>query len=339
MPRPLARKAPSAVPLAFDLWASWRTYAIVAGIRLDVFTHIANGKRSTAEVAQAADASVRGMRGLLDALVAMGYLRKAGEKYSLTPVSATYLVRSSQLFMEGASEIAEFLAEDWTALPDAVKSGGPVMRNRTAEQMLEFWPLLVKQIFPMNFAASTVAAKDLSAKERKRIGRILDIGAGSGAWSIGFAKAIPASRVTVVDLPVVVPVTREYAQRFGVADRYEYREGDYHSVDFGRDSYDLAILGHILHGEGEQRSKQLLRRVNDALVPGGTLLIAELVPNGDRSGPPLALLFGLNMLLHTPDGDVFTMREYREWLKQAGFSKVKAVRNPNAPSPLIYATK
>ncbi len=333
------RNAPSPVSLIFDLWAASRTYALTAGIRLDVFTHIGKGKRNVAEIAQAANASVRGMRGLLDALVGMGYLKKAGEKYSLTPVSAAYLVRGSDLFMEGAAEVAEIIAEDWTCLPDAVKTGGPVLRNRTAEQMSEFWPLLVKQIFPMSFTASTAAAKGLTSKERKRIGRILDIGAGSGAWSIGFAKAIPNARVTVIDLPVVVPVTREYAQRHGVAERYEYREGDYHSVDFGRDSYDLAILGHILHGEGERRSKELLRRINDALVPGGSLLIAEFVPNDDRTGPAMALLFGLNMLLHAPEGDVFTMREYREWLKQAGFSKVKTVRNPNAPSPLIFATK
>ncbi|MGH7865930.1 MAG: methyltransferase, partial [Candidatus Binataceae bacterium] len=63
------------------------------------------------------------------------------------------------------------------------------------------------------------------------------------------------------------------------------------------------------------------------------------VPNDDRSGPAMPLLFGLNMLLHAPEGDVFTMREYREWLSAAGFSKVKSVRNPYAPSPLIFATK
>jgi len=333
------RNAPSPMSVIFDLWAAWRTYAVAGGVRLDVFTHIANGKPNAAEIAQAANASVRGMRGLLDALVGMGYLKKAGEKYSLTPLSAAYLVRGSELFMEGAAEVAQVLAEDWAALPDAVRSGGPILRNRTAEQMSQFWPLLVKQIFPMSFTASTAAVKALTAKERKRIGRILDIGAGSGAWSIGFAKAIPHARVTVVDLPVVVPVTREYAQRHGVAERYEYREGDYHSVDFGRDSYDLAILGQILHGEGERRSKELLRRINDALVPGGSLLIAEFVPNDDRTGPAMVLLFGLNMLLHAPEGDVFTMREYREWLKQAGFSKFRTVRNPNAPSPLIFATK
>ena len=78
--------------------------------------------------------------------------------------------------------------------------------------------------------------------------------------------------------------------------------------------------------------------VNHILQTGGLLLIAEMVPNDTRTGPALSLLFGLNMLLHTEQGDVFTMREYRKWLKEAGFKKVTAIEAP-APSPLILATK
>jgi hypothetical protein len=69
------------------------------------------------------------------------------------------------------------------------------------------------------------------------------------------------------------------------------------------------------------------------------LLIGEFVPSDDRTGPPIAMLFGLNMLLHTPVGDVFTMKDYREWLKGAGFRAVKTIPTPSAVSPLILAQK
>ena len=78
--------------------------------------------------------------------------------------------------------------------------------------------------------------------------------------------------------------------------------------------------------------------IHEALKDGGLLLIAEVIPNDTRTGPALSLLFGLNMLLHTEQGDVFTLREYREWLKGAGFKKVTTIEVP-APSPLILATK
>ena len=66
---------------------------------------------------------------------------------------------------------------------------------------------------------------------------------------------------------------------------------------------------------------------------------AIFIPNDDRTGPELPMLFGLNMLMAGPDSDVFTMREYREWLKATGFRGVKTIRSPNQPSPMILATK
>jgi hypothetical protein len=68
------------------------------------------------------------------------------------------------------------------------------------------------------------------------------------------------------------------------------------------------------------------------------LLIAEYVPNDTRTGPAMPLLFGLNMLLQTEEGNVFTLREYRSWLKAVGFRKVTTVSVP-PPSSLILATK
>jgi SAM-dependent methyltransferase len=141
----------------------------------------------------------------------------------------------------------------------------------------------------------------------------------------------------VADYPVVAQVARQYAERLGVADRFDYLEGDFRELDFGT-GYDLAILGHIVHGEGAEWGRRLLKRACDALSDGGMLLIGEFVPNDERSGPALPLLFGLNMLLHTLAADVFTMREYREWLKKAGFSKVATIPAPHV-SPLILATK
>jgi 3-hydroxy-5-methyl-1-naphthoate 3-O-methyltransferase len=140
-------------------------------------------------------------------------------------------------------------------------------------------------------------------------------------------------------MPQVTPVTRQYAEKFGVAAQYDYIDGDLHTVDFGKERYDLIILGHIVHGEGRERGQRLLARCADALRERGMLLIAEFIPNDDRSGPPLPMLFGLNMMVHVPEGDVFTMKEYRAWLKAAGFRNVKTIRTPSAPSPLLLATK
>lgn len=321
-----------------DLTGAWRARSLVAGIELNVFGHIADGKRTVKEIADAAGASLRGMASLLDALTAIGYLRKTGSRYGLQPVSAAFLLPGGKDYV-GAIAYALSLSWDaWKNLTEAVRSGRPAETVNVPDKGKEFFPKLVESIFPGSFAASTVAVSQFSERERRKIHKILDVAAGSGAWSLAFAKAIPQARITTVDFPEMTRITREFAEKFGVANRYDYLEGDLRQANFERDTYDLVILGHIIHSEGEKHGKELLRKSHSALRPGGKLLIGEYVPNDARTGPAMPMLFGLNMLLQTEEGTVFTLREYRAWLKAAGFGKVTTVPAP-PPSTVILATK
>jgi ubiquinone/menaquinone biosynthesis C-methylase UbiE len=321
-----------------DLSGAWRSRALAAAVELDIFTHIAEGKRTVKEVAEAAGASPRGISRLLDALAAIHYLRKSGSRYILQPVSAAFLVRGRKAYMGAFTEALSLTWDLWKHITEAVKTGRPHEAVNVAEKGKEFFPKLVAGLLPGNFATSAAAVSRLSEKERRKIHRILDVAAGSGAWSLAFAQAIPQARVTSMDFPEMTPITRGFAEKLGVAARYEYLEGDLRQVDFGRDTYDLVILGHILHSEGETHGRKLLRKSFAALRPGGKLLIAEFIPNDARTGPAMPLLFGLNMLLQTEEGNVFTLREYRAWLKDAGFRKVVTIPVP-PPSSLILATK
>lgn len=325
-------------PIMDDLFGAWKTQALVAATELDVFSHIAAGKHTVKEVAGAAAASVRGTTILLDALVGLGYLSKSGGRYRLRPLAGTFLVRGSERYMGGMASVVRNHWDTWQHLTEAVKTGRPATAVDVVEHGKEFFPLLVANLFPAGFAAARTAAATLPEKARRGIKRILDVAAGSGAWSLAFAQAIPEARVTALDLPEVTLITRQFVDRFGFANRYEYREGDLKLLDFGRESYDLVILGHIIHSEGEKHGKELLRKSYAALRPGGKLLIGEFVPNDARTGPAMPVLFGLTMLLQTEEGNVFTLREYRTWLKAAGFGKVTTIPVP-PPSTVILATK
>ncbi len=321
-----------------DLWGGWRAQAVVAGIRLDLFTHIAAGKHTPREIARSTSSSEHGVERLLDALVGLGYLNKKVNGYGLEPISKTFLIHGKESYMGGMAYVTKLGWGAWSQLTDVVRSGRSVDSVDTEEEGREFFPKLVAGLFPLNFAAGRAAAAALPEKTRNRIRNILDVAAGSGAWSIAFAQAIPDARVTVVDFPEVTPIAKQFTERFRVTNRYNYIEGNMRDVDFGRKLYDIVILGHIIHSEGEKWGKKLINKSYRALKDGGLLLIAEMVPNDTRTGPVIPLLFGLNMLLHTETGDVFTMREYRKWLKRAGFKKVTTIEVP-APSPLILATR
>jgi ubiquinone/menaquinone biosynthesis C-methylase UbiE len=225
----------------------------------------------------------------------------------------------------------------WMQLADVIRSGKSAAAVNS-EEGRKFFPELVKAIFPMTYNGALGLVHSFPKAKLKKISRVLDVAAGSGAWSLPFAQAIPSARVTAVDYPEVTPITREYAQVFGVADRYDYLEGNLRQIDLGSQQYDVVILGHIIHSEGEKWGRDLINKSYKALKPGGMLVIAEMVPNDSRTGPVFPLLFGVMMVLATEEGDVFTMAQYKQWLKQAGFKGVKLVK-VEAPSPLIVATR
>ncbi|HEV7967922.1 MAG TPA: methyltransferase [Candidatus Acidoferrales bacterium] len=338
MPRKTTKTPLSPAMVMEDLTGAWRSRTLVAGVELGIFGHIATGKRTVNEIAEAAEASPRGVATLLDALTAIGYLRKTGNRYGLRPISAAFLVSGRKAYVGAMAHALSLTWDAWKDLSEAVRSGRPVETVDVAEKGKTFFPKLVASIFPGNFAASTVAVSGFAEKERRKIHKILDVAAGSGAWSLAFARAIPEARVTTVDFPEMTPITREFAQKLGVAARYDYLEGDVRLAEFGHDTYDLIILGHIIHSEGEEHGKELLAKSYAALRAAGKLLIAEYVPNDARTGPAMPLLFGLNMLLQTEVGAVFTLREYRIWLKAVGFRNVATIPVP-PPSTVMIATK
>jgi 2-polyprenyl-3-methyl-5-hydroxy-6-metoxy-1,4-benzoquinol methylase len=321
-----------------EFLTGWRTQAMFAGIDLDIFTHIAAGKRTAKDVAEAAGASLRGITNLLDALAGMGHLQKNGSRYALSPVASAFLDRRKKTYVGAMAQSIQLTQEPWRHLTESVKTGRPYEAVDALEKAKEFFPKLVAGIFPGNYATARAAVASLPPKDRRRIRRILDVAAGSAAWSLPFAEAIAGARVTTLDLAETTEITRQFVEKFGLAGRYEYQERDMREGDFGRDIYDLVILGHIIHSEGEVGGKELIRKSYAALRKEGILLIAEYIPNDARTAPAMPLLFGLNMLLHTEHGNVFTLAEYRAWLQAAGFRTVTTMLVP-APSPLILATK
>ncbi len=316
----------------------WFGYApplmLEAAVRHGVFDALNSGAKTAEQVADATKTSVRGVRILLNALVSLQFLTKTGDQYALAPDSAAFLVSSKPSFLGGMfRHTSRQILPNWLKLADAVKTGKPVMPVNQEATGGEFFRDFVEDLFASGYSSAKMLADSLAFPPQK----VLDIAAGSGVWSIAIAEKYPDARVTVVDWPEVIPVCQKVAKRMGVADRFEYKPGDLLSVDYGL-GYNVATLGHILHSEGEARSRKLLKKVFNSLALGGTIAIAEMLPDDDRTGPPHATIFALNMLIHTDSGDTFTFSEINSWLKEAGFVNPRKLDTPS-PSPLILATK
>jgi ubiquinone/menaquinone biosynthesis C-methylase UbiE len=310
---------------------------LTAALQLDAFSHLAGGPATAAEVARAAAASERGMRMLLDALTALGLLAKGGGRYRLTPPAERYLVRQSPDYL-GAFLEDDGLWQAWGHLTEAVRTGRPPRAVERQTEAERFFPLLVRSLHVLNREPARRAAQALGAGTTRRGLRALDVACGSGVWGIAVAEADPEAHLTFQDFPGVLEHTRGYARRHGVEGRSDFLPGELKQVDFGEARYDVALLGNIVHSEGERSSRELFRRLHRALRPQGRLAVIDLLPNEERSGPPQPVLFALNMLVNTEAGDTYTLAEYTAWLTEAGFARVETA-DIGSHSPLVLGVR
>jgi ubiquinone/menaquinone biosynthesis C-methylase UbiE len=331
-----ATSQPVVSPLSLmdTAWGFTRTQILKTGVELDVFTQIEQGHTTVPALARAIGASERGVRILLNALVGLQVLERTGEQYRLTEGARTFLSKGSPAFMGQWLVHLDQLMPAWAHLTEVVHSGQPFRQVEGDGDRGEFFSKLVTGLFTMNAPGAQAAARVLVG-QRSGL-RILDIGAGSGVWGIAFAQRDPQARVTLLDYPKVIAIGQEFVARHGLTDRFQYLAGDFRELDFGREQYDIAILGHICHSEGPRNTQTLFRRIRRALKPGGRLLIAEFLADEARQAATFPLLFAVNMLVNTAEGDTFTLSELRTWLQAAGFPTVETLEAP-APSPLIVA--
>jgi ubiquinone/menaquinone biosynthesis C-methylase UbiE len=311
---------------------------IEAAIEHRVFDLLDAGPKTVDEVAKASGASVRGLRGIMDALVGLEFLQRDGNRYKLAADTQQFLVSTKPSFLGNVfKHMNRQLMPKWMQLNEIVRTGKPAYSVNEQGDGSAFFAQFVESIFPMSYPAASALGDALKLSTTEKPISVLDLAAGSGVWGIALAQKSPKVRVTAVDWPNVLDVTRRVVERFKLGDRFTYSPGDLATADFGS-GHQIATLGHILHSEGERRSRELLKKTFKALAPGGTIAIGEFNPNEERTGPPQALIFAVNMIVNTDEGNTFTFGEISRWLNDAGFTNARTIDTPG-PSPLILATK
>jgi ubiquinone/menaquinone biosynthesis C-methylase UbiE len=336
--RPRDGQPPTPERLLQYAWGYAPPLILGAALKFHLFDALEQSPATVDELAARTGASPRGLSAILNALTGLEFLAKRDGRYHLTPESSTFLVAGKPGFHGGFFEhTVDQVMAGWLQLPEVVRSGRPAVSVNQQNQGAEFFTKFVESLFPLSYQAATQAGEHLGIARAAEPVSILDIGAGSGVWGIALARQSAQARVRAVDWPQVLDVTRDIAQRHGVGDRFTFAPGDLMEADFGS-GHQIATIGHILHSEGRERSRQLLRKVFMALAPGGTVVISEFMPDEDRSGPPTALIFAVNMLVHTENGDTFSFAEISDWLLEAGFRN-RRLLEAAAPSPLVLATK
>jgi len=300
---------------------------ILTALELDIFTAVGEGANAQ-QIGKKIHANARAAGMLLNALVSLGLLAKRGDNYQNTPESARFFAQGSKDNHRNGLLHTANIWHRWSTLTDAVRSGTRVATSRDDNPE-----------WTRNFIAGMQRhAKDRAPLLVKALGtagirRILDLGGGSGAYCIAFAKASSNVQCEVLDIPEVVPLTNEYVSQAGVSAQVSLRAGDMLQDDFGS-GYDLIMLNAICHMFSEEQNRDIFRRAHQALAPKGRLVVQDFILTEDKTAPQHAALFSLNMLVSTEAGASYSEPEYNAWMKAAGFTEVCRINLPG-PSSLI----
>ena len=319
---------------AFQVSAAYKT-----AVDLELFTRIAEGNTSVPELAQACEASERGIRILADTLTVLGFLNKSGCEYALTEVSATFLDKRLPSYLGGAAEFIMSPAQrrGFEDLTNAVRNGSQVRGDASMDPNSEMWVTFAKAMMPLMYPAAVAVASHLGFEKDRKF-KVLDIAAGHGLFGIMVAQQYANAEIHAVDWPNVLEVAKENAEKMGVGDRHHLIPGNAFDVDFG-EGYDAVLVTNFLHHFDAESCTRFMTKVNDSLRPGGKALTLEFIPNEDRVSPPGEAMFALVMLAATPAGDAYTWSELKKICEDAGFAQNEHIPMPPMPQHLVVSTK
>lgn len=325
----------------FDtLNAFQRTAALKAALDLELFTAVAAGANTASTLAPKLGVSERGLRILCDYLTVVGFLEKTDNTYALAPDAALFLDRASPAYMGTAAQFLNNPAfiSAFGDVVTTVRQGGTILPGQGSVEpenpmWVDFARGMASLVRPAaEFIASLVGP---TGRDGGRL-RVLDIAAGHGLFGINIAQRHPQAEVYALDWPRVLEVAEENARAAGVSERFHQLPGNAFERDLGSD-YDLVLLTNFFHHFDQPTCVSLMKRVHAALADGGRAVTLDFVPNDDRVSPPAPAAFSFIMLNTTRSGDAYTLPEFDQMFRQAGFSRSELHVPPGLPESVIVS--
>jgi SAM-dependent methyltransferase len=303
---------------------------LFAASELGIFEALADSPASIDAVAARTGLTRRAARISADAMVSLGLLERDGDVYRNGEVAAQFLagrtpadLRPFLRFWDKVSYPA------WTALAESLGSGPPQEIFDLDDELQEVASAGIEAILA-GPASALPRAFDLSAHRR-----LLDVGGGTGSWSIALARAYPNLHATVLELPAVVGIARDRVAAAGLGDRIEVVAGDAMAGELPS-GHDAFLLANLVHYWSPEENRALLARLRQGAAPGAHLLLADFWTDATHTQPVHAALMAGEFAVHLRNGDVYSVEEVQAWLGETGWGFVEHV--PLAgPQSLVVA--
>ncbi len=319
--------------------------ALKAALELEIFSRIAEGQRSLPALLRATGLDERGARMLLDALANIGLLIKSPYEYLLTPTAETFLVKGkptyygdawlAQLMWDARSQLSRAVRSGKPGIPASVDGGARALALRASPTWVE-WHAILQEFAGIweNLGVSAIEGEGL---------RALALGVEAGLRLLPLAQRAVSAQVTVVDSAPALALLKPIVDALGLREQVHSVEGDWLTIQPEREAFDFALVDSITAVCSLEQNVGILHRTYEALRMGGRIVLRALTVDDERRGPSWVPLLGLDLLISTMDGDIYTTTEYRGMLEAAGFFELTAIAEQNGfltarripPPPLL----
>ena len=315
--------------------AFWESKILHSAAELNLFTILEPSPLEAQEVAERIGADPQALSVLLDAVASMGLLDKREKKYQCTPPISHYLTEeSSETILPMVQHMAS-LWERWSSLTDIVKGIHEAKKEFNFSSDIGE---LRAFIGAMHVAGTPLAKQIVAAVDARGYKKLLDVGGGSGTYTIAFLRAVPEMTATLFDMPGVIEMARERLANEGLLERTTLVSGSYFEDELPG-GHDLALISAIIHSNSLEENRALYEKVYGSLNSAGRVLIRDHVMDADRIRPGSGALFAINMLVGTSGGGTFTYDEIESGLSQAGFQRIRLLRQGENMDAVVEAFK
>ncbi len=310
---------------------------LFAALNLGVFDYLQDAAQTLAKLSEETGRPANLLEALLAACTTLGLIEFDGTTYSNAPATQRYLVRSARAyfgdyyrfqidrqFYPNLIELDRALAGDDVAGP---YTGGFSNSVRAKD--------FTRGQHSGSLGPAHVLARQV---DLRRFEYLLDIGGGSGAFSIMLCKRFKHLSATIVDFPNVLKVARRFVSEANLAKRINFVSATDEIADLPT-RFDVVLMSYLCSAVGNAGTKNMISRAFDAMRPGGRLLIHDFMVGDHGQGPRLAALWSLAMVMGNPDAHVLRPGQLRASLEEEGFTGVKV--RPLVPdtTSLIEATR
>ncbi len=309
--------------------AYWDSQVLLTANRVGLFALLGDDARTLQEIADELGTQPKATRMLLNACIALELLEENEGRYTNSDLSKAFLTPGQQAYLGDAIRYSDDLYDTWGKLEQALRSGSPPMpaRRYTGEDLRQTRNFVYgMHNRALGIGRIMVDLLDLSGRKR-----MIDVGGGPGTYSALFAQRYPQLHSRVLDLPGVLEISREIIASMGVSERVATQPLNYLQDEFPRDN-DVVLISGVFHRETQETCRDLIRRAGLALDTGGMLIVSDVFTDPGGKGPLFATLFGLNMMLTAPDGEVHADADVAGWMEQQQFGDINRVCFPQ-PMP------